>query len=368
MSADAGVLERPAEIRAGTGIIDCDIHPNLKTPTALYPFLPQRWREHATAYGNPVHGPFYNANPHPLYAPHTSRRDAWPPGGGLPGSDVAFMRAQHLGPNNVSCGVLIPLLGGSSTRNLEFGAALCSAVNDWQLAEFISQEPRLKGSIQVPAEDAEAAVAEIERHAGNPGFVQIQLGASTCEPAGRKRYWPIFEAAQRTGLPIGMHVGGSPGHPRTGGGWPSFYIEAHYDLTHTMQAQVTSMVLEGVFERFPDLRVVLVEGGFAWAPPLAWRLDRLWAQMRNEVPYVKRPPSEYMRQNLYFTTQPMEEPDDPDEVLLVFEQIGWDRVLFSTDYPHWDFDDPNYALKANLSDDRRCQLFHDNAVKLYGLS
>jgi predicted TIM-barrel fold metal-dependent hydrolase len=64
----------------------------------------------------------------------------------------------------------------------------------------------------------------------------------------------------------------------------------------------------------------------------------------------------------------MEEPDDPDEVLLVFEQIGWDRVLFSTDYPHWDFDDPKYALKANLPDDRRCQLFHDNAAKLYGLS
>jgi predicted TIM-barrel fold metal-dependent hydrolase len=194
------------------------------------------------------------------------------------------------------------LFGGSSTRNLELSAALCSAINEWQLAEFVSKENRVKASIQIPQDDAAAAVAEIERHAGNPGFAQIQLGSSTSEPIGRKRYWPIFEAAQRVGLPIGMHVGGSSGHPRTGAGWPSFYNEARYDLIHGMQAQVASMVLEGVFERYPRVQVVLVEGGFAWGPSLGWRLDRLWSRMRDEVPHARRPPSEYMRQNLYFTT------------------------------------------------------------------
>ena len=114
-----------------------------------------------------------------------------------------------------------------------------------------------------------------------------------------------------------------------------------------MQAQVASMVLEGVFERYPRVHVVLVEGGFAWGPSLGWRLDRLWSRMRDEVPHAKRPPSEYMRQNLYFTTQPMEEPEQPDDLLLTFEQIGWDRVVFSTDYPHWDFDDPRHAFKVH---------------------
>jgi hypothetical protein len=90
--------------------------------------------------------------------------------------------------------------------------------------------------------------------------------------------------------------------------------------------------------------------------------------MRNEVPYLLRPPSEYMREALYFTTQPIEEPDNPDDVLLTFEHVGWDHILFSTDYPHWDFDDPKYALKVRLSEDRKRQLYHDNAVKLYGLS
>jgi predicted TIM-barrel fold metal-dependent hydrolase len=366
MSSATTLPVRPITQGAGIGIIDCDIHPNPKSPAALHPYLARHWQQHLAAYGNVGHGPHATAHPYPLYAPQTSRRDAWPPGGGLPGSDLGFMRQQHLDPNNVDHGVLMPLFGGASSRNLELGAALCSAVNDWQIAEFVSREPRLKASIQIPHEDATAAVAEIERNAGNPGFVQVQLLSATTEPLGRRRYWPIFEAAQRAGLPIGIHVGGSSGHPRTGGGWPSFYSEAHYDLIHGMQTQVTSMILEGVFERHPDLRVVLVEGGFAWAPSLAWRLDSLWSRMRDEVPHAKRPPSEYMREHLYYTTQPMEEPDDQQEVHLTFELIGWDRMLFATDYPHWDFDDPRYAFKVPLPEGRRRMLFRDNAARLYG--
>jgi predicted TIM-barrel fold metal-dependent hydrolase len=347
------------------GIVDCDMHPNPK-PGGMNPYLPKRWQEHMAVYGSSGHGPHAGgAHPYPLYAPQTSRRDAWPPGGGLPGSDLAFMQAQHLDPNNVALGVLLPLFGASSSRNIELGVAMCSAINEWQLGEFVSRDARLKGSIQIPHEDAAAAVAEIERHAGNPGFLQIQLGSATSEPIGRRRYWPIFAAAQETGLPIGMHVGGSSGFPRTGAGWPSFYHEAHYDLIHGMQAQVTSMILEGVFERFPDVQVVLVEGGFAWGPSLGWRLDRLWARMRDEAPHCKRPPSEYMRRNLYFTTQPMEEPDVAEDILLTFEQIGWDRVLFATDYPHWDFDDPRHALKVQLPEARRRMLFRENALRLY---
>ncbi len=367
MTSAMTLLERGPGQDDALGFIDCDIHPALKSPTALYPYLEQRWRSHLATYGASGHGPHAVAGAYPLYSPATSRRDAWPPGGGLPGSDLDFMRAQHLDPNDVSLGILLPLFGGSSSRNLELSAAMCRAINDWQVAEFVSREPRLKASIQVPYDDAEAAVAEIERRAGDPAFIQIQFGSATSEPLGRKRYWPIFEAAQRTGLPIGMHVGGSSGFPRTGAGWPSFYVEAHYDLIHGMQAQLASMILEGIFERYPAVKVVLVEGGFAWAPSLGWRLDRLWERMRDEVPHAKRPPSEYMKRNLWFTTQPMEEPENPGDVLLTFEQIGWDRMLFATDYPHWDFDDPRYALKVALPEARKAMLFRDNAAALYGL-
>ena len=116
-----------------------------------------------------------------------------------------------------------------------------------------------------------------------------------------------------------------------------------------------------MFERFPRLKVVIVEGGFGWVPALTWRLDKLFERMRGEVPHLKRPPSEYMREHIWFTTQPMEEPDDARHLLDVIEWIGFDRLLFASDYPHWDFDDPRFAFKTPLTDAERAKIFNANA-------
>jgi hypothetical protein len=130
-----------------------------------------------------------------------------------------------------------------------------------------------------------------------------------------------------------------------------------------------SLVCEGVFERFPSLRIVLIEGGFAWLPPLMWRLDKHWSRLKAEVPQLRHPPSHYVREHIWFTTQPMEEPPDPRHLLQVFEHLGsLDRVMFATDYPHWDFDDPDRALPAGLSKENREQIFSGNARSLYGLT
>jgi len=82
---------------------------------------------------------------------------------------------------------------------------------------------------------------------------------------------------------------------------------------------------------------------------------------------VKRPPSEYMREHFWFATQPMEEPENPQDILQVFEWIGWDRIMFSTDYPHWDFDDPRQAIRVRLTDEQREKIFRANAKALYRL-
>ena len=135
-----------------------------------------------------------------------------------------------------------------------------------------------------------------------------------------------------------------------------------------MQTLVTSLVCEGVFEQIPNLKIVLVEGGFAWLPALCWRLDQQWARMRDEVPDCKRPPSEYIKQHLWFTTQPMEEPEQPGHLRDTLNWIGWDRIMFATDYPHWDYDDPAHAFPIRLSDTERATIFRDNAMHLYRLS
>jgi predicted TIM-barrel fold metal-dependent hydrolase len=188
----------------------------------------------------------------------------------------------------------------------------------------------------------------------------------TKEPLGKRRYWKIYEAAERHGLPIAIHFAGLGGNPITSSGWPSFYIEDHTVMAQAFQSQVISLACEGIFERFPGLRVVLMEGGFAWLPSLMWRLDKHWKRLREEVPFLKRPPSEYIRKHMWATTQPMEEPTNPKHLLQVIEHLGSDDMLmFSTDYPHWDFDDPDRAFQVRLPSELKRKIFYENARALY---
>src|SRR6201994_594773 len=332
MNAPVDVAQHRAEADSKYGIIDCDVHPYPKAG-ALAKYLSERWRTHIAEYGQMTTGIYAARGTYPRFSPNTSRRDSWPPNGGPPGSDVDFIREQLLDPYNITYGVLEPLLGGNTSRNLDEAAALCSAMNDWQAAEFVDPEPRLRASTRGPQDAPDAAVKEIEKRPPDWRFAQIQLGSKTSEPLGRRRYWPIFAAAQANNLSIGLHIGGTQNSAPSSGGWPQFYIEDHHVLVHSMQNQAASLILEGVFEAFPNLKVCLIEGGFAWAPSLGWRLDAHWAKMRDEVPHVKRPPSEYMRTNLWWATQPVEEPENPDDLRQVFEWIGWDRMGYSSDYP-----------------------------------
>ena len=135
----------------------------------------------------------------------------------------------------------------------------------------------------------------------------------------------------------------------------------------TMQAFIASMIFGGVFEALPQLRVILIEPGFAWVPALTWRMDAQFDKLRAEVPYLKRKPSEYLKSHFWFTTQPIEEPKDPMHLVEMFDWIGWDRMLFSTDYPHWDYDDPRHCIRFQMTDAQRNMLFRDNAKALYGL-
>jgi hypothetical protein len=135
-----------------------------------------------------------------------------------------------------------------------------------------------------------------------------------------------------------------------------------------MQALITSLVVEGVFEAFPSLRIVLVEGGFVWEPALNWRLDATWKKFKTEVPHLKRAPSEYVREHFWFTTQPIDEPENQGDLRNVIDQVGAHRLMFSTDYPHWDFDDPRHALNAaGLSEAEKRQVFSGNAKRFYRL-
>jgi predicted TIM-barrel fold metal-dependent hydrolase len=133
------------------------------------------------------------------------------------------------------------------------------------------------------------------------------------------------------------------------------------------QAMVTSLIMEGVFERYPELKVVLIESGFGWLPALGWRLDKHWKRLRDEVPHLRRAPSEYLREHFWVSTQPMEEAEDQDHVVDAMGWVGFDKILFASDYPHWDFDDPMLALPPQLDEERRRMIYSGNARALYRL-
>jgi len=361
-------LQQPPDTQERTrlAVIDCDIHPNLKSSKALHPYLSERWRIHRDTIGDRGFAGSY----YPRANPNAARTDAWPPNGLPPGSDLDFMRSQLLDAWGMDFGVLQPLLGAGAQLNQEYAAALSTAINEWQIAEWLEPEPRLRSGLVVAYEAPELAVAEIERRGDHPGFVQVMLGIRTSEPLGRRKYWPMFEAAAAHNLPIGVHFGSQGGSPITGAGWPSMYLEDHAGMSTAFQAQVISLICEGVFEQFPSLKIVLIEGGFAWAPPLAWRLDSAWSKLKIEVPHLRRKPSEYFAEHFWLTTQPMEEPQRPTQFLELLEQGPWlqDRLMFSTDYPHWDFDAPDQALpKVQLPAGFAEKLMAENARALYRL-
>jgi uncharacterized protein len=357
------------EVQGGTietakavSLVDCDIHP-VMLPAEQRRRLSTRWSQYLERYGRRAP---HVTDLYPRPRNKGMRADAWPEGG-VPGSDYDLLREQLLDEHDVDFGVLLCLNGQDSGYDPPgLAADLNRALNDWLVEEWLDRDDRLRSSICVPHDHPDLAAAEIERRAGDPRFVQVLFPAGGQEPFGSRKYWPVYEAAAAHGLPVAYHTGGYTGHRGTG--WPSFYLEEHTSYGVVMQILLTSLVCEGTFAAIPDLKVVLTEGGALWAAALCWRLDEAWTQLRDETPELERLPSEYIDDHVWYDTQPMEEPDDPAHFLQVVAQARMeDRLMFATDYPHWDFDSPAQALPRGLTKELRAKLLHENACDLYGL-
>jgi len=154
-----------------------------------------------------------------------------------------------------------------------------------------------------------------------------------------------------------------PTPPETGP--PSFFWEAHALLCETGMGHVASLIAHGVFEKLPTLRFVLIECGVAWLPAILWRLDADWKALRKETPWLDRLPSEVAREHIRLTTQPLEQPKDIRHLWSALEAIDGERtLLFATDYPHWDFDDPE---RVRIPAAWRDRVLRENARELYRL-
>lgn len=338
-------------------IIDCDVHQDW-AHGEVESRLPAALRR--------IRSPHHDT-PSPI---DVLRPDARPEEGGPSGSSPELLIKQHV----EAFGIEKVVLTGSGTYlglgvhpNVHYAIALARAYNDTLADTWLKADPRFFGSIIVAPQDPVAAAEEIHRWAGHPRMIQVLMCSGSRTPYGQKLYWPIYEAASEVGLPVALHPGTEGVGIANGfiAGPPSSYLEWHTLIPQNYMGHVISLLCEGVFEKFPKLKFVCLEGGLAWIPHVLWRLDKNWKALRSSVPWVKKLPSEYVWDHVRFSTQPIEEPENSQHILQIFEMIRAERtVVFSSDYPHWDNDSPAHGL-PKLPDHLTDRIFYGNAAELY---
>lgn len=340
-----------------TPCIDCDIHPFATEDFPLAPFIPKNFRD-AVAQGfgsQPGHG---YQNPFGV-----NRRDVEAPN---PKGWAKALFDEY----DIVYGVLqVPGMSASLTHNVDVGNALARAWNDWQIENWLGADNRYLGSVCVSMNDPVAAVAEIHRAGQHPQMAQVTVCGESTMLYGNRFYHPIYEACAEHNLPFAIHPGSEGSRtPSTPIGAPASYFEWHSTIPVTTMSHTASFVCEGVFEKFPNFKVILVEGGFGWFPHLMWRLDKNFKALRATTPWLKRLPSEYILDHVRLTTQPMEEPRKAEHLLQMFDMMEAHRTLcFASDFPHWDFDDPRRVFPKRMDPLLRDRIFYSNAAELFGL-
>lgn len=350
---------------SATPIIDTDIHPLIDHIT-IGKRLPEPYRTRYLAGNFAFNGTAY-WNPNGV-----NRRDAVTGDGKPIAADPKLLAQHHLDEHNMAFGVLNPgtSLGFGISPELDPAARNCGALNDTLIEDWLSVDDRYLGSLSVASCDPLAAAAEIRRLGSHPRMVQVYMTSATRLGYGHKFYWPIYEAAAEFDLPVAIHPGmegAGISNPPSGAGPPASYFEWHTALAANYIGQLCSLIGGGVFQQFPKLRFIMIEGGVSWLPPILWRMDKNWKALRQTVPFLDRLPSEIAADHIRLTTQPIEEPPAREQLHQMLAMFPADRMLmFSTDYPHWDGDAPDFTAR-HLPEHLRENVLHQTACETYGL-
>ena len=214
MNIEASQIDRSAKTKLE--IVDCDFHPKASLEQ-MRPFLSNQWWNYLQTYGNRSRHGYAKGYAYPKMTPQAARRDAWPPGGGLPASDLDFVRQQHLDFYGIEHGdhesAVADRAGRAERRTVgrdgvcrQRGAA--RSLDRARSAAEVVGGGALRGRRRVAQPKSASAPATSD-------FAQVFMLSRTGEAAGRKRYWPIYEAAVEAGLPVGIHAFGYSGWPMT---------------------------------------------------------------------------------------------------------------------------------------------------------
>lgn len=349
-------------------VVDADVHVN-DTPGALAPYCDMPWRMSL----EDLDGASYPYLQVPGFAPNL-RLD--PP---IHGSHAyrsvnsALEMRTELSELEIDIGILFPdhLLTFAVIPNIEYSVALSRAYNRWLMEEWLLKERGLYGVVLASPQDPEAAAREIELYANEERIVGVYLPTAGVNPLwGHRKYDPIFAAAQEASLPVCLHsvTVVTPAFPCQLDQFENHFARQVLSHSFAMMANLTSIIHSGVPARYPGLRVVFTEAGIAWAPYMMWRMDKYYNEYRRLVPFLEQRPSDYIRERMWFATQPIEEPDNPKDLVATIDLIGGpERIVFASDWPHHDFDHPRAIMKLPMPAEAKRRIMGENALELFGI-
>ncbi|MGW4335744.1 amidohydrolase family protein [Rhodococcus koreensis] len=333
----------------------------------LAPYLGRGWRDLLTSL------PPRQVQPSPLYVNPLGKKLEAAYSAQEDGQE--FDTFQHLmldawSPDRVVLGYDESVL---MTASASYYAAeeIIRAINTWTAEEWLGRDDRLHGLILVSGAMPDVAVKEIERFGRNDRMVGVAIGANALNLTfGHPVYHPIFKAASEQGLPVVLQVGSDLAAslltPPVAGGQAATYSEYLSLNTHSLMSHIAAMIVQGVFEKFPDLKVLVVGGGLTWVPGYLWRLDYAYRFNHQGAPWLKRMPSEYFQDSIRVSTYQMERSASNEALAAVLSTAPWMRssLVYTSGFPNRDCLDPD-AMRSRLPGDWADDVLRNNALDLF---
>jgi len=259
-----------------------------------------------------------------------------------------------------------PMLEIGLHPNPEIGVALLEAYNRWFTTEVLPRDPRIKTMLGLPFEDPQACLRTIEEYSDHPGVIGFLVTSQRHAGVHQNKYMPVYRELERLNMPLGFHAG--PNYTDTMTSTMNKFLSAHaMSFTTCSITHLTNWVINGIPERFPGLKVIWIESGLAWIPFMMQRLDHEYLMRQSDAPLLTKKPSEYMKE-MYYTTQPLEATDDDLLQSTLRAMDAKNTLMYSSDWPHWDFDVPSrIAGLPFLDEEAKRNILGETARKVFNL-
>jgi predicted TIM-barrel fold metal-dependent hydrolase len=285
-----------------------------------------------------------------------------------PHPEITLMR-RWMDPMGVdyACMFPTPMLTLSLCPRLDVQSQLAWAYNRWLCERVLSQEPRLKAMLYLPFLDPLMCERIVETFSDQPGVVGYVVAAPHKARVYDNCYAPLYTKLQERKMPLAFHAAFNWGDESLELTNRFIGVHALGFVWHNM-VHLTNWIVNGVPERFPELKTLWIESGLAWVPFLMQRLDNEYMMRSSDCPILTRKPSDYIR-DLFFTSQPMEMVHNREALKLTFDMINAEtQLLYASDYPHWDMDLPSTIYDLDfLSEEAKRNILGGNAVRLFNI-